>query len=180
MLNSLHRAAAERTLDLTAYTSRPRVSDNRNVFKKNDLAATPDVVTRRVFSSAATKAAARQVSVTSSADSPEFVVSNASASSTASAKAPSATSTPAASTPKRSADDTILETLKGSLSAAGINYSDLGLAVHSDTVTYPGGSYINRYISVNVNGHEEGLMTDLVGAAPNIAVNDIKRMLGNG
>ncbi len=76
------------------------------------------------------------------------------------------------------ADVAVVQSLKDALDAAGINYSNLDLAAHEDVVTYPGGSYVNRYISVNTNGHVEGLMTDLVGINPNVAVLDIKHMLG--
>ncbi len=74
----------------------------------------------------------------------------------------------------------MLQALKDALSAAGVNVEGLGLAAHNDVVTYPGGAYTNRYISVTANGHEEGLMTDLVGINPNVAVLDIKHMLGKG
>jgi hypothetical protein len=76
------------------------------------------------------------------------------------------------------ADAAIVKSLQDALAAAGINTAGLGLAAHEDVVTYPGGSYINRYISVNTNGHVAGLMTDLVSINPKIAVLDIKRMLG--
>ncbi len=75
-------------------------------------------------------------------------------------------------------DDAIVKSLKDALTAAGVSFDGLGLAAHQDVVTYPGGSYVNRYISVNTNGHEEGLMTDLVAMNPNVAVVDIKNMLG--
>jgi hypothetical protein len=74
----------------------------------------------------------------------------------------------------------VLQTLKDALTAAGINADGLGLATHEDIVTSPGGSYVNRYISVETHGHEEGLMTNLVALNPNVAVFDIKRMLGQG
>lgn len=73
-------------------------------------------------------------------------------------------------------DAAVVKSLQDALSAAGINTSGLGLAAHEDVVSYPGGSYINRYISVN--GRGEGLMTDLVAINPQVAVLDVKRMLG--
>ncbi len=77
-------------------------------------------------------------------------------------------------------DDAVVQSLKDALTAAGIDYSNLGLAAHQNIETYPGGAYLNRYISVNTHDHQEGLMTDLVAINPNVAVVDIKRMLGIG
>jgi hypothetical protein len=85
---------------------------------------------------------------------------------------------PAPATPAVQDDDAIVQSLKDALTAAGVNFQGLGLAAHQDVVTYPGGTYTNRYISVSTNGHEEGLMTDLVAMNPNVAVLDIKHMLG--
>jgi hypothetical protein len=77
------------------------------------------------------------------------------------------------------ADALVVKALKDALSAAGVNFDALGLAAHEDVVTYPGGSYINRYISVTTkSGHMEGLMTDLVAINPKVAVLDIQRMMG--
>jgi hypothetical protein len=84
----------------------------------------------------------------------------------------------ASSATRADADAAIVQSLKDALTAAGIGYDGLDLGAHEDIVTYPGGSYINRYISVNTNGHVEGLMTDLVSINPKVAVLDIKRMLG--
>lgn len=86
--------------------------------------------------------------------------------------------TPAATTTQPTGDAAVLQSLKSALAAAGVYSDGLGLATHQDVVTSPGGAYVNRYISVNVHGHEEGLMTDLVAMNPNVAVLDIKRMLG--
>lgn len=71
-----------------------------------------------------------------------------------------------------------MQALKDALGAAGINTDGLDLRPHTEVVTYPGGAYINRYISVQAHGHEEGLMTDLVAMNPKIAVLDIQRMMG--
>jgi hypothetical protein len=99
--------------------------------------------------------------------------------STAKSVADSATrAAPASYATRADTDAAIVQSLKDALTAAGIGYDGLGLGAHEDIVTYPGGSYINRYISVNTNGHVEGLMTDLVGINPKVAVLDIKRMLG--
>lgn len=86
--------------------------------------------------------------------------------------------TSSALTPALTSDAAVLQSLEDALAAAGITVDGLGLATHQDVVTSPGGSYINRYISVQTNGHEEGLMTDLVALNPNVAVIDVKRMLG--
>jgi hypothetical protein len=75
-------------------------------------------------------------------------------------------------------DAATLQGLEDALISAGIDYSSLGLATHQDVVTYPGGSYTNRYISVSANGHDSELMTDLVNISPKVAVGDIERMLG--
>lgn len=77
-------------------------------------------------------------------------------------------------------DAAILQSLKNALGLAGVDFSSLGLEAHNDIVTYPGGAYLNSYISVTANGHTEGLMTNLVGINPNVAVLDIKHMLGQG
>lgn len=79
---------------------------------------------------------------------------------------------------KADADAAVVKSLQDALAAAGVKFDGLGLAAHEDVVTHPGGSYVNRYISVTANGHAEGLMTDLVAINPKIAVLDIKRMLG--
>jgi hypothetical protein len=76
-------------------------------------------------------------------------------------------------------DAAILRALKDALTATGIDFSGLGLDTHQDEVTSPGGSYIHRYISVTINGHMEGLETDLVGFDPMIAVIDIENMFNN-
>ncbi len=102
--------------------------------------------------------------------------------STSQSSATAASSTAASTTQQTSltGDAAALQNLKDALTAAGINWDSLGLATHQDLVTSPGGSYVNRYISVETNGHEEGLMTDIVATNPNVAVFDIKRMLGQG
>lgn len=101
-------------------------------------------------------------------------------------KGPAAATSASSSVPAASAalltkaesDARVVQSLKDALAAAGINAEGLGLAAHEDVVTYPGGSYINRYISVQGNDHIEGLMTDLVAIDPKVAVLDIQRMMG--
>jgi cytoskeletal protein RodZ len=87
-------------------------------------------------------------------------------------------SAPQDATAQPTGDDATLQSLENALNAAGIDYSNFGLATHNDTVTYPGGSYINSYISASVNGDNTELMTNLVAINPNVAVGDIQRMLG--
>jgi hypothetical protein len=85
----------------------------------------------------------------------------------------------AAPVTRAEADALVVKALKDALTAAGVNFEALGLEAHEDVVTYPGGSYINRYISVTTkSGHMEGLMTDLVAINPRVAVLDIQRMMG--
>ncbi len=88
--------------------------------------------------------------------------------------------TATAAKPALAGDDGVVQALKDALAAAGISTAGLDLTAHQDVVTYPGGAYINRYISVEAHGHEEGLMTDLVSMNPNVAVLDIKNMLAHG
>jgi hypothetical protein len=90
-----------------------------------------------------------------------------------------ASQNPATPTTGLGNDDSVVQSLKDALTAAGISVEGLGLTAHTDVVTYPGGSYINRYISVNAHGHEEGLMTNLVAIDPKVAVVDVKNMLAH-
>lgn len=83
-----------------------------------------------------------------------------------------------AADPGLTGDAAIVQSLKDALAAAGINVQGLNLTAHTSTETYPGGSYVNRYISVDTPSGSTGLMTDLVAIDPKIAVQDIKRMLG--
>jgi hypothetical protein len=180
MLNPLHRSGPQRNLELAATQSRPHSQQSDNVFHFDDLAASASGPTRPVAPVSSVPSSKRQAFGTGTSTRQVIVAASAPQTSqrnSAIVSAPAASST---TTPKLSGDAAVLQSLKDALAAAGINTDGLGLATHQDVVSYPGGSYINRYISVETNGHEEGLMTDLVGINPNVAVLDIKHMLGRG
>ena len=99
--------------------------------------------------------------------------------SVASILATAATATATKVTPSAlTGDAAVVQSLKDALTAAGVNVQGLGLDIHNDVERYPGGTYLNRYISVDTPNGSAGLMTDLVALDPKIAVGDIKRMLG--
>lgn len=129
-----------------------------------------------ILSTAASTAAAQVA--TTSASTTAGGASNASK--VAPAGTSQSTSTHPAAAPARSdltGDDAVVQALKDALAAAGINYQNLNLTAHANVEGYPGGSYLNRYISVDTPGGSAGLMTDLVSIDPKVAVQDIKRML---
>lgn len=186
MVQTVHRGVAQRAVDLRPAHSRQPRGISTNSFSLSRLAgigspaATPSTRTPATSQNSATGQNPASTVDLGSIINIRQAITPASAPSTAAA---GSVATDAAAEPAPAAlygDDAVVQSLKDALTAAGIDYSNLGLTVHQDIERYPGGAYLNRYISVNTHDHQEGLMTDLVAMNPNIAVGDIKRMLGIG
>lgn len=187
MVNTSYRAVPTNALDLTANAARPR-NGNGKSFRANALAAMADYTAAR-GSVASPNSTPAQNGTSSSQNVPSWAVPGPLMSVPRTAE-PSSAAAPAVSGAVQSGpaqnaaaapltgDAATLKALQDALAAAGIDYGSFGLSTRQDNVTYPGGSYVNRYISVSVNGQDTQLMTDLVKINPKIAVGDIERMMG--
>jgi hypothetical protein len=129
-------------------------------------------------SSVSTRQGSAAAAALSSASSMAAAASGSSSGSTSTSTAVTAKTAESSSVSAQKSDDAIVQSLRDALTAAGVNISGLGLIAHNDVEGYPGGTYVNRYISVSTPNGYAGLMTDLVGVDPKVAVLDIKRMLG--
>jgi hypothetical protein len=201
MLNPLHRAGPHHALDMiSARPSRQSAAPNYNSFLSDSLAAMGGGPAVRNAPVGPVPSSSGPVFGTFSRTRQEYVLRASSAPPSVSANnAPGAAVNPTASVTANApaavtassggasnssvapaGDAAVVQALNDALAAAGINTDGLNLTAHTDLVTYPGGAYINRYISVEAHGHEEGLMTDLVSMNPNVAVLDIRNMLAHG
>ncbi len=160
---------------------RSRGSSNRQASAAVRQETVAALLSTTTSSSSASLASAAS-SETRASSSPSATVTSSSTTKSESATASSSSANASSSKPanaQEDADSAVLQSLKDALSAAGINVQGLNLTLHDTTETYPGGSYENRYISVDTPNGSAGLMTDLVAINPNIAVQDIKRMLSS-
>ena len=63
--------------------------------------------------------------------------------------------------------------------SSGLNPGGFNLSYSEEVVGYPGGSYVNRLITVeSSSGRKEQLMAELVFRNPQVAVMDIRRFAG--
>lgn len=70
--------------------------------------------------------------------------------------------------------------LADALQAAGIDPNQLSMVAHDDVAGFPGGSYTNQLITLKANGNVEHFSAKLIPINPNVAVTEIKRLLGMG
>jgi hypothetical protein len=86
--------------------------------------------------------------------------------------------TPTTSTPASvGTQPSALDLLKEALVQAGVDISEMQFAEHQDLVTYPGGSYTNDLISLQVGSHSHEYTANLVAADPKVTVNEIEQLL---
>jgi hypothetical protein len=70
-----------------------------------------------------------------------------------------------------------LEILKASLIKAGVDTTGMQFTQHQDLVTYPGGSYVNDLIDLQVGGKSHTYMANLVALDPKVTVVEIEQLL---
>jgi hypothetical protein len=69
--------------------------------------------------------------------------------------------------------------LQRAMLSSGLNPRAFNLSYSEEVVGYPGGSYVNRLITVeSASGRKEQLMAELVFRNPQVAVMDIRRFAG--
>lgn len=73
-----------------------------------------------------------------------------------------------------------LSVLDSALQSAGIDPNSLGMVAHDDIAAFPGGSWVNHLITLTAGGHVESFSTDLMMLNPNVAVTEIKHLIGVG
>ena len=74
----------------------------------------------------------------------------------------------------------VMAQLSTALQAAGIDPKSLNMVAHDDVATYPGASYVNRLITLQAGNRVENFMADLTAINPNVAVQEIKRLISMG
>jgi len=92
--------------------------------------------------------------------------------------ASAATEKSAAVAPAPAASQDPISRLGDALKAAGLDPAAFGITAHEDTVWYPGGTYMNRMLTVNLpNGRTENFDTNLTNLRPDVTVIEIQRLL---
>jgi hypothetical protein len=91
--------------------------------------------------------------------------------------ASAATEKSAAVTPAAASQDPISR-LGDALKSVGLDPAAFGITAREDTVWYPGGTYMNRMLTVNLpNGRTENFDTNLTNLRPDVTVIEIQRLL---
>ena len=79
------------------------------------------------------------------------------------------------------ADATPQDTLSAALASIGYDPSQFKMETHEDFVSYPGGGYYYKYVSVNLpNGKSEKFSTDLMMQYPMVTAYEQQRMMTTG
>ena len=68
--------------------------------------------------------------------------------------------------------------VSANLRKRGFDPANFGFTYSEEPVSYPGGSYLNRQISAQVNGHTEHYDAGLVMKNPEVAAVEILRLMG--
>lgn len=71
-----------------------------------------------------------------------------------------------------------LKKLTETLASLGIGTAGVDLQYHEELVSHPGGSYLNRTISVTGNGITENFSADLVERSPVLAAFEMQKYFG--
>ena len=110
------------------------------------------------------------------ASTPESAAAGAAAVQTSPASG--ATEKSAAVTPAAAASQDPISRLGEALKSAGLDPAAFGITAHEDTVWYPGGTYMNRMLTVSLpNGRTENFDTNLTNLRPDVTVIEIQRLL---
>jgi hypothetical protein len=67
-----------------------------------------------------------------------------------------------------------LQRLREALQSLGINTTGLNISYSEETVGYPGGSYVNRLISVTGNGKTEHFCAELTARNPMVTATEMR------
>lgn len=71
-----------------------------------------------------------------------------------------------------------MERLSSALSALGMNAAGLDIKYSEELVWYPGGSYVNRLITVTSGSRSESFSADLTARNPYVTAHEIQKYLG--